>query len=700
VAQYASEDYAQICSEGIILPGFIDAQARVGENVRGPYKPSQSSLVRLDRYEDPAFVDAHNKVEMIQEHAPCATQMWGELHALIGGTTSVRPTGLSLCADGLVRNIDRGFGGGMNIPPTVDWGQPDKWYPWSDEELLTSALEEGTVRRLLAALEDDVEFQIQGLNNQGLIEDWTTVIHGADLSEEDLDLLHERGSSLVWTPESDLRILGRTPPISYAREKGLHLALGSDGTLLGSGNMLRTMKCAQHLSQEAFGGFLGAKDIVEMATLGGAVSTGSSGQLGLLRAGHKADIIILSGDVETPYESVIKAENKNIELVIVGGEVRLGRSKWANALSQNTCLSMDVCGTKRMLCGLTDGEDALSIPDLRFSIQGALAQTLFRDPEAHDNTEVQDLLNELPYSLFRCEPASDIAEMCNLLDPVDVSNPSPDIQQMGWIRDADHDGLLYYEDNCLEHANPDQSDSDQDGLGDLCDACPNEANPEGQNCTYAIHDLRNPNAEGHPPYGTPVRLENLVVTGIRDTPQQHDRLITVQDPEAPEFGAISVFLGSRPIPVSQGDRVHVEGVYVEFYGGSYILSDPEVSKEGEFEGEMEIPNVPVEHISDGSAFLESYEAGLVRIEDVKVVHTESATVPEGQQLGFHVWKKGTPDKAFEGAAFVGDFFWFWANGNDIPEVGTEFDAIQGVLLYRFGQWRLYPRSLDDFVFAP
>jgi ELWxxDGT repeat protein len=40
--------------------------------------------------------------------------------------------------------------------------------------------------------------------------------------------------------------------------------------------------------------------------------------------------------------------------------------------------------------------------------------------------------------------------------------------------DADDDGFLYFEDNCPDDYNPDQTDTDDDGIGDVCDQCPND----------------------------------------------------------------------------------------------------------------------------------------------------------------------------------------------------------------------------------
>ncbi len=71
-----------------------------------------------------------------------------------------------------------------------------------------------------------------------------------------------------------------------------------------------------------------------------------------------------------------------------------------------------------------------------------------------------------------------------------VSSPSAD--------DVDGDGVLDGVDNCLEVANPDQTDTDEDGSGDLCDACPvdrdNDADGDGL-CFEADNCPEQANAE-------------------------------------------------------------------------------------------------------------------------------------------------------------------------------------------------------------
>ncbi|MBK9175000.1 MAG: proprotein convertase P-domain-containing protein [Flavobacteriales bacterium] len=44
--------------------------------------------------------------------------------------------------------------------------------------------------------------------------------------------------------------------------------------------------------------------------------------------------------------------------------------------------------------------------------------------------------------------------------------------EVACLADADSDGVIDIDDNCVNDANPDQADSDEDGIGDVCDDCP------------------------------------------------------------------------------------------------------------------------------------------------------------------------------------------------------------------------------------
>ena len=74
---------------------------------------------------------------------------------------------------------------------------------------------------------------------------------------------------------------------------------------------------------------------------------------------------------------------------------------------------------------------------------------------------------------------------CYYLPLIEANNPGIDLRYdpNPYSCDADGDGILDFEDNCLTIFNLAQSDIDFDGVGDLCDICPSDffdvCNPDG-----------------------------------------------------------------------------------------------------------------------------------------------------------------------------------------------------------------------------
>jgi 5-methylthioadenosine/S-adenosylhomocysteine deaminase len=55
-------------------------------------------------------------------------------------------------------------------------------------------------------------------------------------------------------------------------------------------------------------------------------------KLGRLRPGVPADVIVLERHAEDPWESVLAADRRSLELVVVGGDVAYGRRDWVEKL--------------------------------------------------------------------------------------------------------------------------------------------------------------------------------------------------------------------------------------------------------------------------------------------------------------------------------------------------------------------------------
>src|SRR5439155_18304461 len=77
----------------------------------------------------------------------------------------------------------------------------------------------------------------QLLDRCGLLGAGTILAHGVHLDEGELDLIAERGATVVTNPVANLKLaVGGLFPYPQARERGVRLGLGTDGP--GSNNSL------------------------------------------------------------------------------------------------------------------------------------------------------------------------------------------------------------------------------------------------------------------------------------------------------------------------------------------------------------------------------------------------------------------------------------------------------------------------------
>jgi len=162
-----------------------------------------------------------------------------------------------------------------------------------------------------------------------------TGIHAAGLLPQDFDVLAQHQSSIVWSPLSNLLLYGGTARVEAARASGVVIGLGSDWSPTGSKNLLGELKVAWLYSQHALNGLLTARDIVAMATRDGARILKWQNKLGTIAPDMRADLLVIDGTAGDPYDAVIRANETDIELVLINGVARYGLSALMTLLSAN-----------------------------------------------------------------------------------------------------------------------------------------------------------------------------------------------------------------------------------------------------------------------------------------------------------------------------------------------------------------------------
>ena len=170
------------------------------------------------------------------------------------------------------------------------------------------------------------------MKERGLLGPEVSLAHSVWLDDADLDMLAESDSRVVHNPASNLRIGSGFAPIIEMLERGITVALGTDGSASSDNQiMFDAMKLAaliHNLRSTDHRRWPSTRDVLRMATVNGAAALGMEGDLGELRPGMLADVVLLDTNtlLLTPFNDAFRhlcyAENgSSVHSVIVDGRL-------------------------------------------------------------------------------------------------------------------------------------------------------------------------------------------------------------------------------------------------------------------------------------------------------------------------------------------------------------------------------------------
>jgi 5-methylthioadenosine/S-adenosylhomocysteine deaminase len=126
--------------------------------------------------------------------------------------------------------------------------------------------------------------------------------HCVVLTEEEMDILAERGVRVVHNNESNMKLANGVAPVAKLLERDVPVGLGTDGCASNNNlDMLAEMDSVAKLHKvyRMDPTIMDAKTVVRLATRGGARVLGLEEQIGSLEPGKKADLIGL--DLDKPH---------------------------------------------------------------------------------------------------------------------------------------------------------------------------------------------------------------------------------------------------------------------------------------------------------------------------------------------------------------------------------------------------------------
>ncbi len=181
------------------------------------------------------------------------------------------------------------------------------------------------------------ERPVELLDSLNILNSRVLAAHCTHLTEEEIEIINENGVIPVHNPVSNMKLGSGIAPVPELLEKGVDVALGTDGAASNNSlDMFEEMKFAALLNKARMedATVVTAREVLKMATINGAKGLGLEDKIGSLEVGKCGDLILV--DMENPHtkplfnvesQLVYSCSGNDVETVIVDGKVLMEEGK-------------------------------------------------------------------------------------------------------------------------------------------------------------------------------------------------------------------------------------------------------------------------------------------------------------------------------------------------------------------------------------
>lgn len=168
------------------------------------------------------------------------------------------------------------------------------------------------------------------LDRCGLLRPDTVLAHCCHITDEDIELIAQRGCAVAHCPHSNLKLASGLFPLAKAMQAGIRVTVATDGAASNNGlSMLAETKTAALLAKYA----AGSPDAVSLGRIDRAVTEDAAAALGFVNAGRiavgaDADLILVdtrstffAGGGDPDANFIYAADSSCVDTVICAGRV-------------------------------------------------------------------------------------------------------------------------------------------------------------------------------------------------------------------------------------------------------------------------------------------------------------------------------------------------------------------------------------------
>lgn len=187
--------------------------------------------------------------------------------------------------------------------------------------------------------------EVEYLHDLGLLNSDVVLTHCVWIDRNEIEILARNNVNVVHCPISNMKLASGIAPILEMKDRGVNVALGTDGMLSSFKlDMFEVMRVACMLQRvnKLDAKALNAEDALQMATIGGAKALGLDKYISSIEEGKKADLAIvdfkkvnLNPIAPGKHKNIIpllvfSAYGSDVDTVIIDGKIILREGKLIN----------------------------------------------------------------------------------------------------------------------------------------------------------------------------------------------------------------------------------------------------------------------------------------------------------------------------------------------------------------------------------
>ncbi len=183
----------------------------------------------------------------------------------------------------------------------------------------------------------------QMFNKYNLFDIKTSAAHCVWIDEDDMNILAEHKVSIIHNPISNLKLASGIAPIMKYINRGINVALGTDGVSSNNSNdLFEEIKIASLLQKNLYNDTtcMNSHDTIKMATKNGAYAQGREENSGMIKEGFDADIIMLN--FNTTRQTACYDYLTNIAYSVTGQDVLLNMCQGKILYENGEYYSIDI----------------------------------------------------------------------------------------------------------------------------------------------------------------------------------------------------------------------------------------------------------------------------------------------------------------------------------------------------------------------